>query len=410
MGEHALLGASSAKRWINCPGSVQLIAQLPEAEQNRSSSYAEEGNAAHAVASKCLTEESDANAFLGWQVAYGIHEFIVYKGAARERSYEVTEEMAEAIQVYLDAVRAEVKRLGKHAILLVEERVQPAPRDDMFGTADAIVFVPFGELTVFDFKYGEGVFVEVKDNEQAKFYALGAYERTAGIESVKLVIAQPRYHGQEKVRAFDLPPEELTGWRSEVLLPAADATKAPGAPLKAGEWCRFCAAAGVCPAQRAQALEAAGLEFDVLVQDAFPTLYVPDTPELLAKAAELIPALKVWSKEVMGAIERHLRRGTDIPGNKLVRKSAHRRWKREAELLAALVKAGIDEDDIFTEPKLRSPAQLEKNKKAKAIIAEYIDQPLGELVVVPTNDPRPAETLAITEFSVVDAEGDDLWK
>lgn len=43
---HAVLSASSAHRWLNCPGSVSLTKDMPDTK----SEYAEEGRLAHAVA------------------------------------------------------------------------------------------------------------------------------------------------------------------------------------------------------------------------------------------------------------------------------------------------------------------------------------------------------------------------
>ncbi len=48
--DHANLGASSAKRWMNCTASPALIATIPDILQSRSSIFAEEGSAAHALA------------------------------------------------------------------------------------------------------------------------------------------------------------------------------------------------------------------------------------------------------------------------------------------------------------------------------------------------------------------------
>ena len=46
MGEHALLSASSAYRWLKCTPSTMLEQQFTE----QSSAFAEEGTAAHALA------------------------------------------------------------------------------------------------------------------------------------------------------------------------------------------------------------------------------------------------------------------------------------------------------------------------------------------------------------------------
>ncbi|MBR3212108.1 MAG: DUF2800 domain-containing protein, partial [Firmicutes bacterium] len=49
--QHAALPPSSAERWGNCPGSVTLSKQFP---QDTTSTYAEEGTIAHAVAESLL--------------------------------------------------------------------------------------------------------------------------------------------------------------------------------------------------------------------------------------------------------------------------------------------------------------------------------------------------------------------
>lgn len=51
MGEHALLSASSAKRWMSCPPSARL---QEEFEQQQESTYAKEGTKAHSMAEEKL--------------------------------------------------------------------------------------------------------------------------------------------------------------------------------------------------------------------------------------------------------------------------------------------------------------------------------------------------------------------
>lgn len=53
MTAHSNLGASSAKRWMNCPGSNALIEHAPP---EQSSKYAAEGTAAHWVGEQLILE------------------------------------------------------------------------------------------------------------------------------------------------------------------------------------------------------------------------------------------------------------------------------------------------------------------------------------------------------------------
>ena len=86
---HALLSPSSAHRWINCPGSVGLIKDIPEVM----SEYALEGSAAHILAQYCLEDKNDAAKHVGRM--YAVKEI---------DAYLIEKEMADYVQVYLNSV------------------------------------------------------------------------------------------------------------------------------------------------------------------------------------------------------------------------------------------------------------------------------------------------------------------
>ena len=144
---HAALGASTAARWMSCSGSVRLSAGI----EVRASTYAEEGAAAHMLAKICLDEGVDAPGLIGRKV----------------NGYAAEAEMADGVQVYLNAVRAE---LEPGDLLLVEQPFsldRLRPPGEMFGTADAVIYKPgLRRLLVFDLKYGAGIVVEALGNPQ----------------------------------------------------------------------------------------------------------------------------------------------------------------------------------------------------------------------------------------------------
>ncbi len=421
MTSHAVLGASSAHRWMRCTGSPGLIDRLTRRgmiDPGQSSVYADEGSAAHALAADCITAGRPAAEYVhgtvvmkdpvdGWMVV-GVSGGI---GSIKEPYFPVTEEMAENVQVYLDAIAAE-KALLPAAEVLVETRVFPLAdaEEEMFGTADVILWCPIEAiLVVMDLKFGAGVVVEADHNEQTMYYGLGALRRVAGdaaveaVCKVRLVITQPRArHVDGPIRVFERTAQELVEWGG-VLRSAAAATKRADAPLAAGDWCKFCPAAALCPELRRQMVETIKADFDApvpvdpaaAVQRMLPD---PEDERELGKAMRLVPLVDMWCREVEAIAQRRLEYGRGVDGFKLVRKRANRRWKDpEAVETALRKKRGVKVDDIY-DRKLRSPAQLEKVKLiGKGWVAEFSEKPDGGVTVAPVTDPRPAVLLPLLD-------------
>lgn len=59
MTSHAKLSPSSAHRWMNCTGSIILEKNIADT----TSEHADEGTAAHFLASECLEQGKDATDF-----------------------------------------------------------------------------------------------------------------------------------------------------------------------------------------------------------------------------------------------------------------------------------------------------------------------------------------------------------
>jgi len=399
---HAILGASSASRWLACPGSVREIAALPASDRNRTSTYADEGSAAHTLAERCLRHNSNPSSEIGNKIPGELQE------------WEVTEEMAEAVQVYLDEAYYHIDRFGGPVECFVERSVQPLDRDDMWGTADAIIYEHFGELVVIDFKYGKGVVVETDWNDQMMYYGLGALHEIGydDVSRVTLVIVQPRaLHAEGVVRRWSLDKEVLREFADQ-LASGANATKDPEAPLKSGKHCRFCPVAATCPAMRAVVMQTASDDFadlpDVIEEPkAHVSLPDPQDPEQLGRAMQIVPLLDFWVSEVRSMVQRRLEYGQEVAGYKLVRKKSNRQWQDADDVERRLRNMkGVGTDDIYTK-KLRSPAQLEKvsglgDKPAerKKWVAKYAHKPKGGLTVAVEQDPREAiEAPLLTDFA-----------
>lgn len=379
---HATLGASSASRWMNCPGSVRLSAGIP----NTSSEFAQEGTAAHALAELSLRNSCDPD---------------VYVGTTLE-GVEVSEDMADFVRIFVEYCRRQVLDAQPFAAssptadgyYWIERKFNLAqlnPPTSMFGTADFVIYDERTRtLEVVDLKYGAGVVVEVKGNPQLRYYALGAALSLQGlpIEQVKITIVQPRVtHPDGIIRSEVLDYLEIVGFAGD-LLDAARRTQTPDAPLKAGDHCRWCLARGVCPEQKSQALAVAQAEFGGLEE------VMPPIPELIpddqfAEMMQKLPILDDWIKAMRARALAELESGKEVAGLKLVAKRANRKWKDEEETAQWLRGKGNVDEEIY-EMKLKSPAKIEKLVGKKNLPEDLWEKQSSGYTMVAAHDARPA--------------------
>jgi hypothetical protein len=391
MTAHSPLGASGMYRWKKCPGSVRLLEQVPKSP---SSVYAHEGSCAHALAEQALRQNKDADYY------HYLGLFITPAGTVAdpktlkdpESAIPITDDMVEAVQVYLDAIR-EDRAAMVHAPLSVEKQFVLGWIDEtLFGTNDASLGEPFGLLRVYDYKHGKGVVVEVEENDQLLYYALGAIgaDNPQDYQEVEIVIAQPRaFHQEGRVRRWRTTPAAVYQWAEEVLKPAVAATRAPDAPVKAGEWCKFCDAKAVCPAAHSAVNDALQGVFTPAVVP--PSLPAPDTLSREQRLAVLRygDMAKAWIDEVFAFEQRAAEAGDPPPGYKLVRGRSYRKWNDDAE-------NGLRDmlgDDAY-ERKLVTITAAEKLLKSmgadKNAVAHLTYKPEGKLTLASEEDPRPA--------------------
>lgn len=382
---HSDLGASSSHRWLHCPGSVRLYRQLPERHETE---YAATGTAAHEMCELCLTEEIEPEDFLGSQFD------------TKEHTIPVTEQMVDAVRVYVDFVRAQHKEFGGK--LMVETPFDISfVHPGMFGRNDACI-VPdraLDTLRVFDFKNGRKL-VAAQENPQLLYYALGAMgeHNLWLVENVEMTIVQPNAIGKQAIDTWTVPAEYLYQWANDVLGPAARLTEAPDAPCVMGDWCGFCEAQAICPAKREAAFALLGpaTPSSPASLPAVSSL----TPEQIGKCSAFFTSdeFQAWVKALAAEEQAALARGEKIPGRKLVENVSlgNRKWSDESAVLDAF----RDElgEDIFNS-KLKSPAQLSallvKNGVSKAEAKQRVDalvtrEETTTWKVVNEDDPRPA--------------------
>lgn len=386
--KHSKIGASSASRWMNCPGSVRLC----ENTARRSSEYADEGTAAHALAEICLNKAFEIKD--GQIRVQNAHDYL---GQIVE-GQPVTEDMAEAVNVYLNEVYADYKPEDEQEF---EVRFSlNTLHTGLFGTADRVRYRPSTKtLRITDYKHGAGVPVEVDDNAQLLYYGLGGALRmhNRGLHKIEIQIIQPRCpHGDGPIRTAIYDAIDVMDFAAD-LKEAALRTEDPNAPLNPGKWCRWCAAAGFCPAIAKQAVETATQEFGAGLD------YEPGE---LAEALSRLPMIKQWIKSVDEFAYSEAQAGRIPPGFKLVEKRGSRKWRDDQKAVLALTAAGLKADQIYGKPELLSVPVIEKiygKKNMKELEDEIVVESSGT-TLAPLNDRRPAvaKATAMEEFAAMD--------
>ena len=357
--QHSRLGASSSHRWLHCPGSVAACAEMP----NKSSIHARTGQLAHAVGEQCLLLKMDAVEFIGRT----FDEFA---------DIDITEDMAVSVQVYLDAVRADLAEYPG-AELAVEKKFDLSHIfPEMFGTNDASIYIPaLAKMIVYDYKHGAGVPVSAIENPQMLYYATGALTgmNNRPVFEIELVIVQPRCDfGGEKVKRWKTDPAFLTDWIGDLIAGAKRAI-APDAPRVPGSWCRstFCAARPTCKALKTDLFKVVPLDSPAGLPDP-KNLTREEVAMILDRAADFESFLSSLREYALEAVKQ----GEEIPNYMLADKRAMRQWHDENEVIREMGKIDIVGADLYAPAKLKSPAQMEKTLAAagtpKAKIAEII--------------------------------------
>lgn len=384
--KHSKYGASSANRWLNCPGSVELIKQVPE---GGSTPYAQEGTRAHALAEYCLKNSLDA---------VNVEEF---EGEA------VIDNMAEAVQEYLDYLRQKANR--KSVKMLIETAFNlDYIHKGMFGTNDACLFDSMLDtLEVVDYKHGAGVAVSPDENEQLMYYGLGAANlyKLPSNARVILTIVQPRALG-DSIKSWETTAGFLYDFGQE-LKAGVERTKVKNPELKEGDWCKFCPAFAICPKVNATALAIAQAQFsDGEIQMISPEEAVEKKLVDISKVMQYAPIVTSWFKAVESLAFQMANAGTKIDGFKLVKKRANRVWKYEPDELEKILctaNANKKDPNWFTEPKIKSPAQLEKLFD-KDFIGNLCETPDNGNTLVPISDRRQEVIVDTLEFEAVDID------
>ena len=358
MSHSNIVGGSTAKRVINCPGSVALCQKVPP---KPSSKYADEGTLLHNVMAEMLGSDKELRHVLDME----------YNGI------KLTGDLIdEKVRPALDAIN----EIDPDAQLefAVEQTVSFGDLiPGVFGSCDLIGRIG-DRAIILDWKFGDGVAVEAEENSQLLFYTAAAI-RTPALEwvfkdakEIECIIVQP-----PKIKRWVTSFDRVRLFERELTYAVKQSAK-PDAPLKIGDHCRWCAAKPICPLMTGAV--------DRATQTQIKELNVTQLGDMLQRA----DVLEDWISDLRALALQVLESGNPVPGYKLVQKRATRQWKDEESAKQALLKH-LSMTDVM-ETYLISPAQAEKKlKKLKLPMPDdQIISVSSGTTLAPESDPRPA--------------------
>lgn len=391
---HALLAASSAKKWIHCPPSARLEDQF----EDQSSNAAKEGTLAHAIGELKLRKQ-----------------FI--EVAMTERSYKTRlsklkkdllyqDEMDRFTDMYVESISKVAYSYPTVPYIAIEKKIDYSTvAPEGFGTADCVILYG-SECHVFDLKYGKGIPVSAEGNPQLALYAIGvinAYKLFYPIDTVTLHIIQPRL---DNISSWQTNVKELQAWAEVVVKPAAQLAFEGKGEYRQGAWCDdcFCKAAATCKHRADQNM--------ALIQ------YKGEEPPLLSnmdvgKILEKAQFLAKWVKKLEKYALDQLVKGNGIEGWKIVEGRSNRVITDFDKAYEELQKAGYDKAILY-ESKPLTLTEVEKlisKDDYNNVLASFISKPQGAPTLALQSDKRPEirlNTTAVEDFGGNNAYKEDI--
>lgn len=384
MGEHALLSASSADRWMHCPPSARLTEHMPDI----TSDYAEEGRLAHAIAELKVRKQ--------YLEPMGPRTFTTRLNKLKKDPH-YQPEMLTHTDTYLDYIKELTLGYLVKPYLAVEQKLDLSELvPEAFGTADCVI-VGGDTLDIVDFKYGKGVPVDAEGNAQMRLYAWGAlmrYRALYDIQTIRMSIVQPRLNS---ITTAEMARDDLLNWAAFEVRPKAKTAYDGAGEYAAGEWCRFCKAKAVCRARASQYLELEP-EAAKCVDELSPA----EIGDILFRAE----GLQAWVDALKDHALREGLAGNNIPGWKVVEGRGVRAFDNLDAAFADLLAAGVEEPLLYE----RRPLTLAAIEKTlgKARFAElcggHVVKSPGKPTLAPAADKRPAFNSAAVDFAGLETE------
>ena len=376
MPKHAYLSASASHRWLACPPSAKLCANIPD----QASEYAQQGTDCHELCAY-LVEKA-----LGREVIDPTENLTYYDAEMQNCAVEYRNYVLEQIEA--------AKEFCKDPQVMIEQRLDFSRWvENGFGTGDCVI-VADEVLQIIDYKHGLGVLVSAGDDEhggnsQMMCYALGALEVFGDIydiNQIKMTIFQPR---RENISTYTISRDNLLKWANEVLAPTAQLAYVGEGEFKAGGHCQFCKVKATCRKRAEYNLELAKYDFEMPA-----TLDDTEIAAILERVDEMIS----WGNDIKEYALKQAQSGVHFEGWKVVKGRSNRKYTDEEAVAFKVKDAGFDP----YEKKLlgvTTMSTLLGKKKFEELLGGLIYKPPGKPTLVPESDKRPAMNTAIEDFN-----------
>lgn len=389
---HSRLSPSKRHRWSKCPGSVRA----ERAYKNVSGKAAIDGTHSHTLLEACLINKKSPLEYIGTTLT------------DKDGEFHVNSDRAERVNIAYEYIQMKVgiaQASGKNVKVITESKVSLFPitfRSDLDGTVD-VQIITDDSIEVIDYKDGMGI-VDVEDNPQLIQYTLGALAENPTFNGmVEMTIIQPRalLKSMHTVNSVSTWVNDMMRHLPNIIREAL-ATDAPDAPLIPGEsQCKFCLHKGACPALMNASLSIISPDDsgDLSTQLANSEATGMSNWDI-QRVLEAAPMIRTFIAGVEEEALSRFRKGSVVPGFKVIQGSGQRSWKLEdSEIAAKLTKMGIPKADVF-KSNVISIAQAEKLKWTKKngeerrlskrqidlMNSEYVERSTGSLKVVPESE------------------------
>lgn len=430
MSDYISLSPSSASRWMTCTASPGYCSRNKDRLKKKGSYEAGEGDLAHkhveAVVNTVIDMEVTVEEALEFLDLKDIQEYNK-NGLDVEKLEELwKKEIGDSATFFLEKAEG--------ADVTIEAKLPIWYKEDQNGYVDYLFLRP-EQLTIWDFKFGQGDKVYARNNLQMSAYAISVYEAYGDVYGwtpqtpITLGIYQPRIWGDKKYELWVTTVEDLQRFTEKMASTAKEIVENPagGVFRPSSKACKYCPAREFCVPKNKGLTEALPMDVELFELD---TIQEAEEANALAEyAADSLPLIEALTPEQIGAVLRvagditkwinqlkeyakdQLEQGNPLPGYKLVNGNGSRKWKDPVEA-ERLLRSKLKKDGAFKST-LLSVSQAETALKAVKtttrfdnLLSAQIIKTQGKPTVAKDSDKRPAITPQSIGFENLDSEGE----